>query len=270
MDINAYIESGIIESYVLGLATAEEIAEVELLCSQHPEIKKAVDNFSASIEKHMLQNAEPPSAYVKENLMQKLSAEFKAEENASSAFSVPTIETAKVSALWQRLAAAAIILLVVSAALNFYFYNNYSSVKNNYEALLNERNSLQVNNDAYKTKLNLLDSSLQLLTSPDMQVVKMTAVPGKEGSLATVYWSTKTKDVYLLQNNLPQAPTDKQYQLWAIVDGKPVDAGVIGDCSGGLCKLKNIPKASAFAITLEKKGGSQTPTTTAMYVMGAI
>ena len=49
MDINAYIESGIIESYVLGLATAEEIAEVELLCSQQDEIKKAIDNFSALV-----------------------------------------------------------------------------------------------------------------------------------------------------------------------------------------------------------------------------
>ena len=73
-----------------------------------------------------------------------------------------------------------------------------------------------------------------------------------------------------MQNNLPLAPSDKQYQLWAIVDGKPVDAGIIGDCNGGLCKLKNIPKASAFAITLEKKGGSPTPTLTAMFVMGAI
>jgi len=34
--------------------------------------------------------------------------------------------------------------------------------------------------------------------------------------------------------------------------------------------MKNIPKAQAFAITLEKKGGSVTPTLSAMYVMGKV
>ena len=58
---------------------------------------------------------------------------------------------------------------------------------------------------------------------------------------------------------MQQTPTGKQYQLWAIVDGKPVDAGVINNCIG-LCKMKKIDHAEAFAITLEKEGGSPTPT----------
>ena len=45
-------------------------------------------------------------------------------------------------------------------------------------------------------------------------------------NIATVYWDTKSKDVYLIVNNLPEPPSDRQYQLWAIVDGQPVDAGV--------------------------------------------
>jgi len=54
-----------------------------------------------------------------------------------------------------------------------------------------------------------------------------------------------------------------------MVDGKPVDAGVIGNCEG-LCKLKNIPSAQAFAVTLEKAGGSPVPTMSSLYVMGSI
>jgi len=74
---------------------------------------------------------------------------------------------------------------------------------------------------------------------------------------------------HLLANKLPQAPSGKQYQLWALVDGKPVDAGMIGDCNG-LCRLKNIPRAQAFAITLEREGGSPTPTMDQMYVLGKV
>ncbi|MEJ0083604.1 MAG: anti-sigma factor [Puia sp.] len=90
-------------------------------------------------------------------------------------------------------------------------------------------------------------------------------------SLATVYWNTQSKDVYLLVNKLPAPVPDKQYQLWAIVDGKPVDAGVFEMAEGiSFVKLKTIPKAEAFAITLEKKGGSTKPDMDAMYVMGKV
>lgn len=276
MDTKAYIESGIIESYVLGIASAQEAAEVEMLCAQYADIKKAVDDFSESIEQQALQNFVTPPVEIRSNLMQILAGEFAEESNERISTMAPvlplqnaTIETGRVAAIWKYAAAASIIFLVISAALNFYFYNNYISAKDDYQALLKERNSLQANNDAYKTKLDDINNSLQLISNPVMQVVKMNAVPGKEGSLATVYWNSSTKDVYLLQNNLPQTPSDKQYQLWAIVDGKPVDAGVIGDCVG-LCKLKNIPNAQAFAITLEKKGGSVSPDLSAMFVMGKV
>jgi anti-sigma-K factor RskA len=99
--------------------------------------------------------------------------------------------------------------------------------------------------------------------------VEMPGVPGKETSLTTVFWNKNTKDVYLLANKLPQAAEGKQYQLWALVDGKPVNAGLLEDCNG-VCKLKNIPKAQAFAITLEDKGGSATPHLDQLYVIGNV
>ncbi len=90
-------------------------------------------------------------------------------------------------------------------------------------------------------------------------------------SLATVFWNTESKAVYLLVNQLPKPATGKQYQLWAIADGKPVDAGIFELGEGiTFIKLKTIAKAEAFAITLEKKGGSETPTMDAMYVMGKV
>jgi anti-sigma-K factor RskA len=53
------------------------------------------------------------------------------------------------------------------------------------------------------------------------------------------------------------------------VNGKPEDAGLMSNCDG-VCKMKNIPKAEAFAITLEKKGGSPTPNLASMFVMGKV
>ena len=61
-----------------------------------------------------------------------------------------------------------------------------------------------------------------------------------------------------------------QYQLWALVDGKPVSAGMYSAEKDTKEILANIPKAQAFAITLEKQGGSTSPTMENMFVMGNI
>lgn len=257
MDIKAYIESGVIESYVLGMAEAQEVAELERLRLQYPEVQEAIDSFEAALEKQAMAAAIAPSPDVKANLLASLS--FEKEE-----------KTKVVSMNLSRfVAAASIILLVASAALNVYYYNQFKSSSNAYQALLIEKNSLFAENQNSQTKALDLFNSMQMMSDPSVTKISMPGIPGKEGNLATVFWDDKSKDVYLLANKLPAAAPDKQYQLWAIVDGKPVDAGVIGVCAG-LCKMKNIPKASLFAITLEKKGGSPTPTLDQMYVAGKV
>ena len=71
---------------------------------------------------------------------------------------------------------------------------------------------------------------------------------------------------------MPVTDAEHQYQLWALVDGVPVDLGVF-DAEGngiGFKDMKSIGKAQAFAVTLEPKGGSKNPTLDQMVVMGAI
>jgi anti-sigma-K factor RskA len=64
---------------------------------------------------------------------------------------------------------------------------------------------------------------------------------------------------------------ENQYQLWAIVDGKPVDAGVFDGNLAGLLKMKNIPiGAVKFAVTVEPRGGKESPTLSTMQVIGDV
>ena len=46
--------------------------------------------------------------------------------------------------------------------------------------------------------------------------------------------------------------------------------GMLSDVKNSVQKMKPFAKADAFAITLEKKGGSPSPTMEAMYVMGKV
>jgi len=63
--IAAYIESGVLEMYVMGVAGPEECAEVEQMAAQHPEIRKAIDEIGRSIEQYAAAHAVEPHATMK-------------------------------------------------------------------------------------------------------------------------------------------------------------------------------------------------------------
>ena len=71
---------------------------------------------------------------------------------------------------------------------------------------------------------------------------------------------------------MPSNDDDHQYQLWALVDGKPVDLGVFdsSENNSGMKRMKSVKGAQAFAVTLEPKGGSVNPTMDQMMAIGNI
>jgi anti-sigma-K factor RskA len=267
MEIKDYIESGIIESYVLGIATAEESADVVAMANVHAEVRQAILDFENLLQQQLNTDVIQPPAHIKSNLEKSLFADSSSSKEIRLSASETAAPVKNINAS-RYIAAAAIILLLLSTALNFYFYSAFKNSTDKYEALLSERNDLQASNAAYKTKLDEINASLEMMEDPHMVKIQLNGIKGKEENTAAVYWDTRTKEVYLLPMKMDKVPQGMQYQLWAIVDGKPVDAGMIGFDCAGLCKMKVIPHAEAFAITMEKQGGSKTPTLSDMVVMG--
>jgi anti-sigma-K factor RskA len=273
VNVQEYISSGIIESYVLGLASPEERAEFESMCISHPEVRAARDAFELSLEQHALKNAVEPSAYLKNEIFAKINAEESLPKYTSYQKEARKEQATVVGIGWLRYASAAsIVLLVASTVLNYYFFTQYKEYSTKYDQLVQSQGQMASANLTLQAKLQDYEAALSMIKDTAMAVVKMPSLPSSPnpGSMTTVYWDTKSKDVYLLVNNLARPSTDKQYQLWALVNGKPVDAGVF-DIKEGLSfvKMKNIQQAQAFAITLEKRGGSQSPTMP-IYVLGKV
>jgi anti-sigma-K factor RskA len=108
------------------------------------------------------------------------------------------------------------------------------------------------------------------LAETTTKVVQLSGLPIAPDAKVSVYWNGKNQRTFLRIENLPPPPSDKQYQLWALADGKPIDAGVFDTATEAIQTMKTIGVAQAFAITLEKKGGSASPTLDQMYAMGKI
>ncbi|RYY55685.1 MAG: anti-sigma factor [Chitinophagaceae bacterium] len=261
MNVQAYILSGIVESYVLGLASPEEQAEFEAMVAQHPEVLQARLAFETALEEQAMAAAVAPPAALKEEIRAAL---FNDTDNKTQVPVVHLQETpVRQMNPWKYVAAASIVLLAGSLIWNV---NMLGRNKDLAETVAGKDSQLASAN----SRIDTMTVDIKKVINPDMKMVVMPGTANAPQAYATIYWDTTSHDVFLAANNLPVPASDKQYQLWAIFQGKPVDLGVFDVKQEKLLiRAKNAQGAEAFAITLEKKGGSAQPEGT-MYVLGKL
>jgi anti-sigma-K factor RskA len=300
MNTKEYIASGIIESYVLGVTTVGESAEVEQLALEYPEIQAEIESVSNTFENYALQYEKEPPAFLKDKIMAELFSEpisanrFQAAVHGGQATVANeqlagdsgqlSVNSEQINESPREIVslnnnvnspqrsifsmAASWVLLALSIAGNIWFFTNWKNSEEKLVALETQNQVLAQEGKALKASYQ---EEVSILQNPDFKVITLAGQPVSPTAKALIYFDKNKKEVYLSALNLPKAPTGKQYQLWAIIDGKPVDAGMIEGTSSVL-KMKSLTNAVAFAISLENTGGSTTevgPKGT-IYVMGAV
>lgn len=284
MNTEEYISSGVLELHAMGALSSAEQAEVEHMAAQYPEVRAELDLIMHTLNRYAEMHAVTPPAALKNKVLE---AVFRPAQNQHQPTTIdlnrPEAEArvipigraanqAAAGAAFKWMVAASLTLLIISNALSFYFYRNWKNSEESLQIALNTQQQYAQTVNQVQQKLTLNQKALTLMSDANTLRIELQGVAKAPDSRVTVYWHRLTKDVYLNVNNLPEPPPNKQYQLWALVDGKPLDAGVVTgtDITADLHHMKDVQQAQAFAITLEPKGGSINPTLEEMYVMGKI
>lgn len=256
-----FISSGLLELYALGISSPEETQMVEEYLLQFPELKQELNDIESSLESYAQANAIEPSSSVKEKVFSRVFSENVSEEKIIAPV-VSINKKSKAIPFYKLMAAASFILLLGSMILNYTYYRKYNYASEELHIAQQKIDQKEKSNQAMSEDLNVM-------TNKYAQPVVLNGTANSPDAVAKIFWMKNTGQVYVDPTNLPQVPAGKQYQLWAIVDGKPVDAGLITTEKGTyhIQKMKSFGKAEAFAITLEKEGGSPTPTMNEMVVI---
>lgn len=259
MNIKEYISSGVVESYVLGLLTAQERFEFEKYCETYPELKEARTSFELALEKQATENSIAPPA----DLKQKIASKIFDEKKTAPVIPIETTTVKKFN--WAKFAAAASIILLAGSI----WWN--ISLKNENDKLKTDLSRAQKDLDSSQQQVAQMTDDARKM-GEGMRMVGLPGTANSPKSFATVYWDTTSKDVYLLVNNLPKPASDEQYQLWAILTPngqlQTIDLGYIEMTQKPLqmYRMKNAQAAKAFAITLEKKDGNPAPNLDKIFV----
>ena len=135
-------------------------------------------------------------------------------------------------------------------------------------------NTLSADQAKNKGTLERYQHEADMMADPDMKPIVMQTTQKDHPMAATIYWSKNKAEAYVSVQKLPMPPAGKQYQLWAIAGGKPVSLGVLRNEMIGTNGMEKVNQAvadgQAFAISLEKEGGSPTPTMDQIFVMGKV
>ncbi len=273
MNTAEYISSGILEAYVTGAATAEERADVEAMAAKHPEVKAELEAIEDAINAYASKHAVEPPAHLRDKILNEIAATPRATSNGgdTKVFRMeppaPVVTTTQPRS-YSVLAIAASVALLISIPLNIYLYSKASSTESKLAVMTNMEQHMETAMNDSLLAVQSMRTELYVLKDPMFKMVSLKGLKAAPDAKAMVCWCPDSKEVYFEPEKLPAVPKGMQYELWAIVDGKPVDAGMI-KMDSGMQKMKLVSGATAFAVTLEKEGGSDTPHGD-MYVMGNI
>lgn len=268
MNIEEYISSGILEAYVMDQLSPAERTEVEQAVALHPEIREELDAIERSMESLAFATMVEPPVGIKEKLMARVDKDASDQKEAH----VVQMQTDRSYGILKFAAAASVMIALASAVMAFTYWKKWQGAEGRLADMIAQNAQFAENYNHVNQQLDNIQNAVSIMNNTAYKRVVMAGTDNAPDAQATVYWNETTADVYLSIQNLKELSQDQQYQLWAIIDGKPVDAGVFDPNTGNfLVQMKNITSgAAAFAVTIEPRGGSENPSLETMQVVGNV
>lgn len=259
MDKEKFLKSGLIEQYVLGIATDEEAKLVEAFAEQYPEVKSEIESLRAGLEDYAKQYSIDPPGDLKGKIMEEID-ELELAINKNRRIE-SNLKRSRAFSFFASVAA-----LIFLAAGLFLFRQ-----KTNLEDKLSraEATNAVIREQCQKTSSQNREL-LAFLYHKDTRTIHLKGTELAPEAEAIVYYNPVAKKAMLNPVTMPDIAKNQSYQIWADVNGDMIDMGVFNPKSSDLQPVSFIELAQSFNISLEPKGGSDHPTLSLIYLNGDI
>ena len=247
-DIYSFLDSGLLEKYVVGDANDQEENTVENYIAKYPEVKSKYELLQDNLEILAELNAmEAP----KETL------NFILDSIEEDKVIVLKTKTKKVSVWYSIAASAAAILFAVSAT--FLFLQNKQLIDEN-QVVVDEIFDLRSDIELTNSKLESVMQQFMKLNNPETEKYIIRGNKRARNLKTVAYINPKEKTSMIEIVSLPQLPEEQCYQMWAQLQDKMVNLGILDAANTDLRSIPYTENALGFEITIEPKGGNETAT----------
>lgn len=255
MTLEELKNSGDLEAYVCGVLSRERSREISKQINDSDELQLEVQQIEDAYFK-LAAGISPKIDEVKiyENLRRYIKEQSRDEDSIN----------------WsQYLGWAAAVLLFIGAG---YFFHENTSL--NEQLVDTERTNTILNNELEQLDELNADYQEALAFIKDKNTVKVNLAGQGDyaNTSAVAFHNAVTDKTYIDVSGLPEAAEDMTYQLWSLTLNPltPTSLGVMAMNDQKFIEFENSFDTQAFGITLEKAGGSSSPTLERLYTLGVI
>ena len=240
-------KSGLLELYAMGTLDAIERKIVEEALEKHKDLRKEL----AEIEKSLLQYAQihgvEPSPEVRKSIVENL--RHKQEISKADRNNNQTRKGFPWTSLFILMTLSSIIALV-------FLFNNYKSLEGRYKILEEECDSVA---NIRLDQIAFYESAL----NPGNNTIRINPTEKYPESELVIYLNESDQRGFIQPLNLPDLENNESFQLWSLKGNDPptpLDVFDSSNLDSSLFEIRYIENPDAYAITIEPKGGSSSPT----------
>lgn len=238
--IKIFLDSDLLEKYLLGTTNQQESLQVERYIAMYPEVRNTYNELQDNLETFAKMHA----IKTPEGLKNKILARIKSENVARKKFF--------------RYAMAASFAAIMFAGASYFLYNQNQSLQ---EENVIVNNKIETLKEDMRLELEDVRNQFIVLNNPQTRRYNVKGNTKAKELKAIAYINPVKKLSYINVKKLPNLPKDQSFQMWAEVNGEMINLGII-DNTMDQEKLMALPYADKAVsyITIEQKGGNNTPT----------
>lgn len=247
-ELQTFLNSDLLERYLIGQTNAHENEEVEFYIEKYPEAQNSYNKLQNNLELIASVNTQTPPN------LELLDAIFEGIDDAP----VRQLKPVKSRKSYLKYAVAASVATLFFAATSFFFYDYNKRLSDENQTIVEEVFDLRMDMELNKALTADLREQFLHMNSPETKKYIFESTNRIKNLKTVAYINPKQRTSMVDVAALPKLPEGKDYQIWADMQGKMVSLGILSK-EEAKRRLQIIPyfeNASGLTITVEPKGGS--------------
>jgi len=241
--IHSFLNSNLLNKYLVGETSFEESKKVEHFIANYPEVASAYEKLQDNLELIAKAGAVDVPNHILTDILESL-------DESSDTKVIQLVQNRKMP--WYSIAASVAAVLFAATSFMLYQKNEKLADENNIivEEIYDLRNDIQKNN----AQLADLSKELNKLNNPDS---KRYVINGNERAknLQTVAYINPIEKTSMIDViTLPQLPKEQYYQIWAELQDRMVNLGILDESDRKLKPIPYMEDALALSIKIGTKG----------------
>ncbi len=242
--LQTFINSGLIDKYILGDTSIAESMEIEHYISEYAEIKNEYNRLQDNLEIIAKSNSVEAPKHVLASILEDI------EEKP-----VITLNSTTNRTPWYSIAAS--VVAVAFALLAFLQYQKNMSLTEENDKVVEEIYDLRSDINHYNSKLDNVMLQFQKLNNPETEKYVLRGNSRAKDLKTVAYINPIDKTSMIDVVSLPKLPEEQQYEIWAELQDRMVSLGILDVNNRNLKSIPYMENALGLSITIENKNDAK-------------